>query len=106
MRAAGERGHVRRPHGLIAILWRSRLRVQEALALAEGDLDPHRGSLLVRRGKRGRRRGVGMDAHQLRRAHAIEMAREGVLLIVIQRQLGHRNLGLRPSTSKASTAAK
>jgi integrase len=47
-----------------------------------------------------------MDAHQLRRAHAIEMAREGVLLIVIQRQLGHRNLGLRPSTSKASTAAK
>jgi integrase/recombinase XerD len=32
--------------------------------------------------------------HQLRRAHAVEMAREGVLLIVIQRQLGHTNLGI------------
>ena len=28
--------------------------------------------------------------HQLRHAHAVEMAREGVPLIVIQRQLGHR----------------
>ena len=27
--------------------------------------------------------------HQLRHAHAVEMAREGVPLIVIQRQLGH-----------------
>ncbi len=32
--------------------------------------------------------------HQLRHAHAVEMAREGVPLIVIQRQLGHRNLGI------------
>jgi integrase len=32
--------------------------------------------------------------HQLRRAHAVEMAREGVPLIVIQRQLGHSNLGI------------
>jgi hypothetical protein len=32
--------------------------------------------------------------HQLRRAHAIEIAREGVPLNVIQRQLGHRNLGV------------
>ena len=31
--------------------------------------------------------------HQLRHAHAVEMAREGVPLIVIQRQLGHSNLG-------------
>jgi site-specific recombinase XerD len=31
--------------------------------------------------------------HQLRHAHAIEMAHEGVLLVVIQRQLGHANLG-------------
>ena len=30
--------------------------------------------------------------HQLRHAHAVEMAREGVPLIVIQRQLGHSNL--------------
>jgi integrase len=32
--------------------------------------------------------------HQLRHGHAVEMAREGVPLIVIQRQLGHRNLGI------------
>jgi integrase len=30
--------------------------------------------------------------HQLRHAHAVEMAREGVPLIVIQRQLGHSKL--------------
>jgi integrase/recombinase XerD len=30
--------------------------------------------------------------HQLRPAHAVEMAREGVPLIVIERQLGHTNL--------------
>jgi site-specific recombinase XerD len=32
--------------------------------------------------------------HQLRHAHAVEMAREGVSLLVIQRQLGHSNLGI------------
>jgi hypothetical protein len=32
--------------------------------------------------------------HQLRHAHAVELAREGVPLIVIQRQLGHSNLGI------------
>jgi site-specific recombinase XerD len=124
----------------------------EALALAEADLDPPHGALLVRRGKGGRRREVGMDdwaweqiepwlqfrvalpvgplfcvvnsptrgrpwsagaarselrrvareagvrrrfaPHQLRHAHAVEMAREGVPLLVIQRQLGHTNLGI------------
>ncbi len=30
--------------------------------------------------------------HQLRHAHAVEMAREGLPLNVIQRQLGHANL--------------
>jgi integrase len=153
MRSADDRAHGRRLRGLIVIMWRAGLRIQEALALAEGDLDHRRGSLLVRRGKGGRRREVGMDAwgweqlqpwldtrrelpvgpllcvingptrgrhwspaaaraelrrtaaeagvrrrfapHQLRHAHAVEMAREGVPLIVIQRQLGHSNLGLR-----------
>jgi integrase/recombinase XerD len=124
----------------------------EALALNESDLDHRRGALLVRRGKGGRRREVGMDEwgwehlqrwidvrlelpvgplfcvingptrgrpwspaaaraelrrtaatagvrrrfapHQLRHAHAVEMAHEGVPLIVIQRQLGHSNLGI------------
>jgi site-specific recombinase XerD len=128
------------------------LRIQEALALMEGDLDQRRGSLLVQRGKGGRRREVGMDAwgweqldswldlrrelpigplfcvingttrgrhwspaaaraelrrtaapagvrrrfapHQLRHADAVEVAREGVPLIVIQRQLEHSNLGI------------
>jgi site-specific recombinase XerD len=32
--------------------------------------------------------------HQLRHAHAVEMAREGVPLIVIQRQVEHSNLGI------------
>lgn len=32
--------------------------------------------------------------HQLRHAHAVEMAREGVPLPVIQRQLGHAHLGV------------
>ena len=152
MRAAGDGAHGRRLRGLIVILWRAGLRVQEALALTEADLDQRRGSLLVRRGKGGRRREVGMDdwgwqelqpwlerrlelpvgplfcvingatggrpwataaaraqlrrtaaaagvrrrfaPHQLRHAHAVEMAREGVPLIVIQRQLGHSNLGI------------
>jgi site-specific recombinase XerD len=152
MRAAGDDAHGRRLRGLIVILWRAGLRIQEALLLAEADLDHQRGALLVRRGKGGRRREVGMDAwgweelrpwlearvevpvgplfcvingptrgrpwssaaaraglrrsavqagvrrrfapHQLRHAHAVELAPEGVPLIVIQRQLGHSNLGL------------
>ena len=32
--------------------------------------------------------------HQLRHAHAFELAREGVPLVVIQRRLGHSNLGM------------
>ena len=35
-----------------------------------------------------------LATHQLRHAHAVEMAHEGVPLIVIQRQLGHGNLGI------------
>ena len=45
----------------IAVLWRAGLRIHEALALNEPDLDRRRGALLVRRGKGGRRREVGMD---------------------------------------------
>jgi integrase len=153
MRCAGDGVHGRRLRGLIVVLWRAGLRICEALALAEADLDSRRGSLLVRRGgKGGWRREVGRDdwaweqlepwlqarvelpvgplfcivngptrgrpwtagaartelrrvareagvrrrfaPHQLRHAHAVEMAREGVPLIVIQRQLGHTNLGI------------
>ena len=152
MRTAGDAPHGRRLRGLIVVLWRAGLRIQEALAIAEADLDRGRGALLVRHGKGGRRREVGMDTwawdelqpwlevrvelpvgplfcvlngrtrgdqwstaaaraelrraavaagirrrfapHQLRHAHAVEMAREGVPLVVIQRQLGHSNLGI------------
>ena len=62
MRAAGDRAHGRRLRALIVLLWRAGLRIHEALALTEGDLDQRRGSLLIRRGKGGRRREVGMDA--------------------------------------------
>jgi integrase len=37
-------------------LWRAGLRIDETLALREADLDRRRGSILVRRGKGGRRR--------------------------------------------------
>jgi integrase len=151
MRHAADDRHGRRLRALIVVLWRGGLRIQEALALAEHDLDPRRGSLLVRHGKGGGRREVGMDdwgwehlrpwlteraelpvgplfciidgptrgrpwsgaavrgelrrlaaqagvrcrfaPHQLRHAPALELAREGVPLNIIQRQLGHANLG-------------
>ena len=61
MRAVGDSVHGRRLRGLIVLLWRAGLRISEALALGEPDLDPRRGLVLVRRGKGGRRREVGMD---------------------------------------------
>jgi integrase len=61
MRAAGEDREGVRLRSLIVVLWRAGLRISEALALAESDLDGDRGSILVRRGKGGRRREVGMD---------------------------------------------
>jgi integrase len=44
--------------------------------------------------------------HQLRHAHAVELAREGVPWIVIQRQLGHSNLGITSIYLQASTTAR
>jgi integrase len=61
MRQAGDDRHGWRLRAMIVVLWRAGLRVQEALALAEHDLDRRRGSVLVRNGKGGRRREVGMD---------------------------------------------
>jgi site-specific recombinase XerD len=143
--------HGWRLRATVVVLWRAGLRIQEAVELVEHDLDHRRGSILVRRGKGGRRREVGMDEwgweqlrpwlntrpelpvgplfciidgptrgrpwsgaavrtefrrlaahacvrrriapHQLRHAHALELAREGVPLNIIQRQLGHATLG-------------
>jgi integrase len=61
MRHAGSGLHAARLRALTVVLWRAGLQIHEALALREADLDPRRGSLLVRRGKGGRRREVGMD---------------------------------------------
>jgi site-specific recombinase XerD len=152
MRAAGDGIHGARVRALVVLLWRAGLRINEALTLTEHDLDARLGAILVRHGKGGRRREVGMDSwgweylrpwlevrmrmpvgpllcvidgrtrgrpwasdsararlrrvaakagvrrrfapHQLRHAHAIELAHEGVPLNVIQRQLGHTNLGV------------
>jgi site-specific recombinase XerD len=61
MRQAGHDRHGLRSRALIAVLWRAGLRVSEALALNETDIDARRGSLLIRHGKGDRRREAGMD---------------------------------------------
>jgi len=61
MRAAGDDADGVRLRGLIVVLWRAGLRISEALALAESALDANRGAILVRHGKGGKRREVGMD---------------------------------------------
>ena len=62
MRQAGDNRHGHRLNAVIVVLWRAGLRIHEALSLTETDLDPRRGSILVRHGKNDRRREVGMDA--------------------------------------------
>lgn len=61
MRTAGTHADGVRLRALIVLLWRAGLRISEALALAETDLDAHRGAVLIRHGKGDRRREVGMD---------------------------------------------
>ncbi len=61
MREVGDRADGHRLRALIVLLWRAGLRISEALALQESDLDSGRGAVLVRRGKGGKRREVGMD---------------------------------------------
>jgi len=61
MSAAGDEPDGVRLRGLIVVLWRAGLRISEALALAESDLDRVRGAIQLRHGKGGRRREVGMD---------------------------------------------
>ena len=58
---AGDRAHGPRLRGLIVVLWRAGLRISEALALTESDLDEARGAILVRHGRNDKRREVGMD---------------------------------------------
>ena len=63
MRTAGDRPHGRRLRALIVLLWRAGLRIHEALALTEGDLDQRRGSLLIRHA-------VGATGRPLRHARS------------------------------------
>ncbi|MGO9884928.1 MAG: tyrosine-type recombinase/integrase [Solirubrobacteraceae bacterium] len=53
MCAAGEGADATRLRGVIVVLWRAGLRISEALALDESDLDSNRGAILIRRGKGG-----------------------------------------------------
>jgi integrase len=67
MRTAGDRSDGYRLRALIVLLWRAGLRISEALALQESDLDRSRGAVLVRRGKRrqaarGRNGPLGLGA--------------------------------------------
>jgi site-specific recombinase XerD len=139
-----------RDRALIALLWRSGLRISEALDLLPQNLDREAGTVYVANGKGGKARLSGMDPwafemlepwlslrgrypdgnlfcvvegksrgrrmgaeyvrmmlkrrareaqvvgrvapHQLRHAHAVQLAREGVTVPIIGRQLGHSNV--------------
>jgi Phage integrase family len=61
MRQAGDGVHGARMRAFIVLMWRAGLRINEALTVTEHDLEPRVGSVLVRHGKGGRRREVGMD---------------------------------------------
>jgi integrase len=101
MRQAGPGIEGDRVRGLIVVLWRAGLRIGEALDLAEADLDPGRGALLVRRGKGGKRREAGMDDRgwqQLRPwlAHRTQLP-PGPLFCVIRQALRRERCPRQPS---------
>src|SRR5438552_14982817 len=54
MRAAGDSPDGVRLRGVLIVLWRAGLRISEALALTETDLDRATGAVLVRRGRGGK----------------------------------------------------
>lgn len=54
MRVAGDNPEGVRLRAVIVVLWRAGLRISEALALSETDLDSDRGAMLVRHGKGGK----------------------------------------------------
>jgi site-specific recombinase XerD len=51
-----------RNRAMIALAWRSGLRIGEVLAVRPKDLDLNAGTVIVQRGKGGKRRVVGLDA--------------------------------------------
>jgi hypothetical protein len=90
MRRAGDDRHGLRIRALIAVLWRGGLRISEALALNETDVDARRGSLLIRHGKGDKRREAGMDQFGFEQLDAWRAHREllppGPLFCVIDGQ--------------------
>src|SRR5436305_13926035 len=60
LRACGEDASGIRLAALIAVGWRSGLRIREALALVPGDVDPTRGKVYVQHGKGDHERHVGL----------------------------------------------
>lgn len=169
-----------RNRAIFSLVWRSGLRISEALALDLNDLSREHNSVLVRCGKGGKRRISGIDdfgfelldpwleirsrfpvgplfcivegptkggavnastvraklhewarsagvervigdevvgrvaPHQLRHAHACDLAREGVPIVHVSKQLGHANLaitttylgGIAPTETLAVIAAR
>ena len=63
-RRAGRQAHLSalRLRTLVLVLWRTGIRISEALALEEADLDSGEQTITVREGKGGKRRVVLMDA--------------------------------------------
>jgi integrase len=59
--AAGKTSDGLKLRGLVLVFWHAGLRISEALALTDCDLDATRGAILVHRGKGGKRREVGID---------------------------------------------
>lgn len=64
-----------RNRALIVVLWRSGLRISEALALLPGDIDHDAHTVLVRHGKGDKMRRVGIDARALVYVREWEAAR-------------------------------
>ncbi len=97
MRAAGDSPEGVRLRGIMVVLWRAGLRISEALALSETDLDPDRGSVVVRHGKGDKRREVGMDSWawtQLKPWLGGRDVRRGDLADRHPEQLGHADLAI------------
>lgn len=63
--ACGTRKEGVRNRALIVLLWRTGLRIAEAVALEPKDLDIHAGTLTVLRGKGKKRRVLGIDAQAI-----------------------------------------
>jgi integrase len=102
MRCSGEDLHGARARGLIVVLWRAGLRIREALELTELDLDPRRGSILVRRGCWPRRlRSSVLSYLRLTRARRRNSYREpgaGLMLPSLRLTLPARRLPLSGSS--------